>query len=191
MADIEYLNARHFKIVDLCLRGWTYMQISNHLEMSPNQVRIIVRSPSFQHQLAVKRQLLDEKLVLDIAEEDKEANELLKASAKAAAKKLVTHLDSADEKISIRASESILDRTGSPKVAPAHNQQNIGAVFMISNKESKRIVEAIELSTNSKQAETSDKPSSDQPMSTRDETQSQPVLSSQQVPTDKSVSVSE
>ena len=176
--DIEYLNARHFKIVDLCLRGWTYKQISSHLDMSPNQVRIIVRSPSFQHQIAVKRQLLDEKLAVDIAEEDKEATDLLKESARKAAKKLVDHLESNDEKISIRASESILDRSGCPKQVADRGPQSVAAVFMMSDKESRRIVEAIELSTNSKQAEDTS-PTND--LDTVDSAQNtpQPVLSSQ------------
>jgi len=148
--------------------------------MSNKQVCVITRSPSFQHQLAVKRQSLDEKLVLDIAEEDKQATDLLKQSARDAAKKLVSHMGSDDDKISIRASESILDRAGCPKQTVNRGPQNIGAVFMISNKEASKIVEAIELSTvGKKQAEVNDKPSSDLPTSTRDETQPQPVLSSQ------------
>ena len=181
--DIQRLNARHFKILELCLLGWMPSQIAKHLEMTRCAVSIIVNSPSFQHQLAMRRKAVNEGFDKKIIEDDLKADEILKQSARDAASKLVGHLANADDKISIRAAESILDRSGCPKQTVQKGaQHSIGVSILISDKEANRLVEAIELTTedNKEQAETDIMPGNDLPTVDQEKNTSRPVPSSQE-----------
>lgn len=144
---IATLNPRHLKMVEMCLRGLTSGQIAEQLGMTLSGVSIVVKSPAFQHQLAVRRSSYDEKVDQDILEGNKEAARLLKESTVDAANNMISHMKSTDEKISIRASAEVLDRGGVPKQVEKNNHTNVGAVFVLSPEDSKRIVEAVELTT--------------------------------------------
>ena len=114
--QIQDLNPRHFKILEYCLRGWTNVQIAENLSMSAQQISIVTNSPSFQHEIAIRRSKLNELSNNAIVAADDEITSAIKSGAKAAVERLLGSINSIDEQIAIKASESILDRSGYSKV---------------------------------------------------------------------------
>lgn len=55
MENIIKLNARHYKILDYCVAGLTVHQIAEKLTVSTRLIELVVNSPSFQHELAIRR----------------------------------------------------------------------------------------------------------------------------------------
>ena len=115
MLTIEKLTPRHYKILDYCIAGYTQQQISSALGMQHRQVGVIINSPSFQHQFALRRKQTE--LIQDTnnASAIDEVKQSLQLSAKAAADKLISGISSFDEKIALKSATEILDRTGYPK----------------------------------------------------------------------------
>ncbi len=113
--EIASLNPRHYKILELCLRGWTNKQIAEHLLMSPCQVSIVVNSPSFQHELAIRRSKLDALVDQQLADSTTEVTRAIQEGARLAARRLVQAISSPDESIAVKASSDILDRAGFPR----------------------------------------------------------------------------
>jgi len=116
--SLQKLNPRHYKILDMCLQGLQAVDIASQLKMSPTQINNIIRSPSFQHQFALRRQKLES--IQDTTEVDS-VKQLLKQNAEKAASKLVDCINSDDERIAIKSASEILDRSGYPK----EQQQNV------------------------------------------------------------------
>lgn len=117
MYEIQQLNERHFRILDFTLEGKSPTQIAELLDMTPVGIITVQKSPSFQHELAIRRKHIAETHDENIAlhREDK-ALEKLKDSALAAATRISAEVNSANAGIALRASESILDRIGIGKV---------------------------------------------------------------------------
>ena len=128
--SLQKLNGRHYKILDLCLSGLLAVDIAKQLDMSATQVNNIIRSPSFQHQFAVRRQQREEQ---QTTEENDEVKQILQDNAKTAADKITGLLNSVDEKIVLKSATEILDRTGYPK----EQQQSINdnSINVIVNKD--------------------------------------------------------
>lgn len=144
--SIKTLMPRHFKILDYLIDGWTAKMIGEKLGMGQSQLSVVINSPSFKHQLAMRRQLYEETKAEKQVEEEDGVMDILKKSARDAANKLKMSIKSTDEKIAVRASSEILDRAGYGKVinsGPAN--QNIGPVLILSGKDANRIIETIEL----------------------------------------------
>lgn len=114
---IQKLSNRHFKILEFCLRGWTGKQIANHLKMSETQISIITKSPTFQYELAMRREKLDNIVDDKIVEEVDEVENIIKEGTVAAARRLVGTVQNADSNVALKASEAVLDRGGYPKVS--------------------------------------------------------------------------
>ena len=112
---VQTLTPRHYQILDLAVSGLNATSIATQLGMSRGQVSLILASPSFQHQFALRRKSVEAVQDNKIANELDDVKSELQASALAAAKKLISGIDSADEKIAIRSATEILDRTGYPK----------------------------------------------------------------------------
>lgn len=126
--DLKTLNPRHFKIIELCLRGITNKQIANDLSMTPNAVSIITSSPNFQREYAIQKTILDEKKIDNIAVESSTAvknADTVKAklveATHAAVEKLTTLVNSEDETLAMKASLEVLDRGGHPKSTKVEN----------------------------------------------------------------------
>jgi len=115
--ELIKLNQRHFKILDYCIAGITNREIAKKLSMSDRQVHIIVQSPSFQHELAIRRKAFEENFDERIAEVEAEVAETLRKSSSTAAKALVHGLFSPDGNLKFKSAEAILDRTGHPRVS--------------------------------------------------------------------------
>lgn len=139
---IQSLNSRHFKIISLCLRGWTNKQIAEHLAMSTGQVSIIVNSPSFQHELSLRRSKMND--LSDSAEvkaEDEVTAAIRKGSLEAV-QRLLAGLKSPDESVAIRSSTEILDRAGYPKTSRIESKN---LTVILSAEDAKVISETFEL----------------------------------------------
>jgi len=111
------LNQRHFKILDYCIAGMTNRQIAQKLSMSDRQVHIVVQSPSFQHELAIRRKAFEEDFDEKIAQAESDVAETLRENSCIAAKALVHGLYSPDGNLKFKSAEAILDRTGHPRVS--------------------------------------------------------------------------
>ena len=113
--SVIQLTPRHYKILDFAIAGLNASSIAERLSMSRGQVSLILASPSFQHQFAIRRQAEEDSQANSNASHIDEVKEELQSSALAAAKKLISGLDSVDEKISMKSATELLDRTGYPK----------------------------------------------------------------------------
>lgn len=126
--NLKTLNPRHFKIIELCLRGLTNKQIASELLMTPNAVSIITSSPNFQREFAIQKTILDEKKIDSIATESSTAvknadtvEAKLKAATMAAVDKLTVTMTSEDEGLAMKAALEVLDRGGHPKSTKVEN----------------------------------------------------------------------
>ena len=147
LAQIESLTPRHFKILDYAIEGRTPGDIAESLSMHLTQVSKIMHSPCFVHQLAIRRKLYEEKHDSMVVDEEDEVMKSLKQAAKDAASKIINKISSDDDKISLRAAESVLDRTGYSKIIKDERKgnTNIGPVIILTDKDVTRIVDTIEI----------------------------------------------
>jgi len=122
--SLQKLNPRHFKILDLCLDGLQAVDIARHLKMTPTQINNIIRSPSFQHQFAVRRKQREDTQDASAVSEIDHVKNLLKENTEKAANKLIASIDSNDEKIAIKSASEILDRGGYPSIKEQRIQDN-------------------------------------------------------------------
>jgi hypothetical protein len=114
---LDRLGARHHKILDMYLAGHTTKEISTALEMSGTNISTICNSPSFQHELALRRSQVSDLRNHQIAGELDDAARIMRASAAAAAGRLVKGLlTSTNEAESRKCATEILDRTGNSKI---------------------------------------------------------------------------
>ena len=110
------LTPRHYKILDYCISGLTPTEIAKKLKMTKGQVSIVMNSPSFQHQFAMRRAKHEDTLSEHEASELDTTKELLQKSALVAANKLVDGMSSCDERIKLKSATEILDRTGYSRI---------------------------------------------------------------------------
>jgi hypothetical protein len=85
--------------------------------MAPQSISVITNSPSFQHELAVRRAKLDDLVLAQVGNASNEVADAIRDGARAAVRRLVQAVDSVDESIAVRASSDILDRAGFPRAA--------------------------------------------------------------------------
>lgn len=114
--SIESLNPRHYRMLDLALSGWTNKAIAEEVGLKESQVSVVLNSPNFQHELALRRKSLESHLESSLAEVTKTAKDTLQRNALYAAQKLAGLLDSENEAIVRQSANDILDRTGLAKV---------------------------------------------------------------------------
>ena len=113
---IQKLSARHYKILELCLRGWTGKDIAEHLNMGAQQVSIVINSSSFQYQLAERRSKLNDRVDQDIVEGTAKVDEAIARHTMAAVDRLGLVVIAGKDGDAIRAADSILDRGGHARV---------------------------------------------------------------------------
>ena len=139
---LQTLNARHYKIIDFCLRGWTNKQIAAHLGMTSVGVGIIVNSPNFQHELALRRSKLEDVSDSTIIHSDDAVTKAIRAGTLDAVKALVKGIDSEDERVQLKAAAEILDRGGFPKTQRVEAKT---LSVVLSSKDVDRIQETFQL----------------------------------------------
>jgi predicted transcriptional regulator len=97
-------------MLELFLQGYTVKQVSEELNVSPQMVSIVLKSPRFQDQLARRREKRDnENREIEKIEVIK-AKEIIQESSQRAAEVQRDLLESPDESIRFKASGSILDK---------------------------------------------------------------------------------
>jgi len=111
----NHLTPRAMKIMDMVIQGLKSGAIAKKLELTVQYVSTIVHAPQFQHQLAIRRENYQENFDQALIEDEQDANQILRNSAKAAAEKMVALLDTGNSNIQLKASADIMDRVGPTK----------------------------------------------------------------------------
>ena len=142
MTAIQTLSARHFKILELCLRGWIPKDIAEHLNMGAQQVSIVINSPSFQYQLAERRAKLNDRQDQDIVEQTQKVDEAISAHTMAAVGRLGLIVTAGKDGDAIRAADSILDRGGH---ARAQKTESKSVSVTIDAEDAKLIAQTMEM----------------------------------------------
>lgn len=149
MYNLKSLNPRHYKILELFLRGFTVGQIAAELSMTTQAITIIRTSPNFQHEYAMQKNILDEKKLDNIATEHSNitpedvVNNKLRAATLVAVDKLTEAMESDDESLALKATLETLDRGGHPKSIKTENVETLHV--SLSNEAADRIANAIML----------------------------------------------
>jgi hypothetical protein len=108
-------NQRHLQILDAYLAGKKGVDIARALNMTQAQVSLIINSPTFQHELALRRASIAEKQDVFIAQkstQDDPVVEKLKKEALTAANRLALNLCDMNGNVANKAACEILDRAG-------------------------------------------------------------------------------
>ena len=151
VTNVRKLTQRHFVILDYALAGMQAVDIAKKLEMSPAQINNILRSPSFQHQFAIRRSSREEQIdsdgILDLKDE---VRSTLKANALAAAKKITTLMNCDDSKIALKSATEILDRSGYAKEMPKPADNSTSVNIVIGDKQAIVINDTLQMLTGTK-----------------------------------------
>ena len=131
MYEVQKLNPRHYQILDLFLAGLQKVQIAERLNMSPMQISIITNSPTFQHELAIRRARIDELSDIKLASSNNEVSSTLKEATLKAAKKLIEKMDTGDDNMEFKASCEVLDRGGFPKATRLESNQPLAPIIVL------------------------------------------------------------
>lgn len=110
--------------------------------MRQTQVSIVINSPNFQHELALRRERINSHKDQNLAAVGDAAQEELANNARAAAMKLVGGLDSDDERIVNKSANDILDRTGHAKLV-RQESKIAAAVVVLNGDDVTRITESL------------------------------------------------
>lgn len=147
MDHAEQLTPRAAQIMDFAIQGLTSGQIAKRIDLSHPYICTIMSAPNFQHQLAIRREKLEERIDDKVANATVEAGTVLKEKAVKAAERLVELVDSENDPLALRASESVLDRVGVSKKTDGGiklNQQ----IVIVDDKVARRIQETLEMERN-------------------------------------------
>lgn len=115
---VKKLNGRHFVIIDRHLMGWSNVQIAESLNMTPQQVSIVLNSASTQYEITRRRNKLDARVDDAVANNTLTVDKAIKQHVIDAAERLGFEVNNLDASPSdrIKAATEILDRGGAPKV---------------------------------------------------------------------------
>jgi len=107
---LQRLLPRHFRILELCLEGFSKKDIAGAIGMTPQAISLITNSPLFQDELARRRAErnieADDRSVGGVVE----SRRLLEEASAAAAQTAIDLLGSEDERVQLSSANSILDR---------------------------------------------------------------------------------
>ena len=151
MEYADQLTPRATQIMDLAILGLNSREIAQRLDLSEPYICQIKGAANFQHQLAIRQEKLRERIDDKIVNATVEAGDVLKKSAVAAAKKIVDLVESENDPLALRASESVLDRVGVIKKGdhgPLLQQQ----IVIIDEKTARAIEETLKMEDGSNAA---------------------------------------
>lgn len=143
MDHAEQLTPRATQIMDLAIQGLRSGQIAERLGLSHPYVCTVMSAPNFQHQLAIRRERLEDRIDEKVANATVEAATILKENAVRAAKKLVELVDGSDNPLALRASESVLDRAGVTKKSERGGLMMQQQVIVLDEKTAQAIEETL------------------------------------------------
>jgi len=130
-------------MIDYCIEGKTNKQISELLSMSDRAVSLIIKSPNFQHELAMRRSAYTQDHDEKLAEQETSASQLLRDNATKAVQTLISGLQAGSEHIKLRSAESILDRSGHGRQTKDNTSSSV--VINISNSDLILLKETLEV----------------------------------------------
>jgi hypothetical protein len=138
------LMPRHYKILDLILDGQlNFKQIAEKVGVSPVTVTNIRNSPTFQHELSMRRKFREEQKDTLAVREDvshlQKAQGVLEECMEGAANTLKELLCKGDDPIKLRAAQDVLDRTGLARLERRENL-NKSAVIIIDGHDAVRLL---------------------------------------------------
>lgn len=113
---IRSLTARHHDILERTLNGQPASEIALDLGMATAYLSQIVHSPTFMHELSLRRSRRESSIDDHHAQIQAEAQNIIRQKTLDAAKRLGMIVDNGNDAVAIRAAEAILDRGGLPRV---------------------------------------------------------------------------
>lgn len=144
MEFMESLTPRAAQIMDLAIQGLTSGEIAKRLDLTQTYISTIRGAANFQHQLAIRREKLDDRIDDKIVNATVEAADVIKEHVVQAARNLVEMADCDKNPLSLKANESVLDRGGIPKKVDGGVTQ-AQQIVIIDDKTAKAIQETLEM----------------------------------------------
>jgi len=144
MEHMEQLTPRAAQIMDLAIQGLGSGDIAKRLELTQPYVCVIMGAGNFQHQLAIRREKLENRIDDKVANATVEAGDVLKDASIQAARKLVALVENDNNPIALRASESVLDRVGVSKKTDGGARMT-QQVVIIDDKTARMVQETLEM----------------------------------------------
>ena len=135
MFDLQKLLPRHYSIIDHFLDGeLTIKEIARKMKMTPVGIRNIRNSPTFQHELALRRKqrdnMYDELKVRDKTSDEDKTSEIIHNHTEQAAQRIADLLSDEDKTISLKSAAELLDRGGYPKAAKLEQTSKVAVVVL-------------------------------------------------------------
>ena len=119
-------------IMDLVIEGLRPGQIAERLGLTGSYVSVILNGPQFKHQLAIRRENIENQIdstvvnhMNETAEEANKAERILRDNAAESARNVVRLMNGENDNVSLRASQDILDRAGPQKRAGVDVTQTV------------------------------------------------------------------
>ncbi len=144
MEFMESLTPRAAQIMDLAIQGLPAGQIAKRIGLSQTYISTIMGAANFQHQLAIRREKLDDRMDDKIVNATVEAADVIKDHVVQAARNLVRMADCDKNPLSLKANESVLDRGGIPKKVDGGIKMT-QQIVIIDDKTAKAIQETMEM----------------------------------------------
>ena len=142
--NIGYMTQTAYNVMNYYMQGLNISQIATRLDLKYSYVSALINAPNFQHQLSIRRATLAEEIDRSTVDAQKEATDVLRRHAKEAAEKMALLLDSENEAMIFKSSESILDRVGPPKNQKSQSA-SVAVIVEIGSDDAKLISETMEM----------------------------------------------
>ena len=141
---IQRLLPRHFQILELHLGGLSNVEIASTVGMTKEGISTIIRSPIFQSELQRRLTERNNRSVdSQISEVVSQARKVLEHAATKAAETQEQLLESDDDSVKLRASDSILDRVLGRKEAPGSKSDGPNITVNIASADVKLLLTAL------------------------------------------------
>ncbi len=143
---IQKLSNRHHQIVRLALKGLAAKDIAQQTTppMTVTMVKLVLNSPTFQHELAVQRSLLNAETRERINDGEDQVLTTLQKGALQAARRLCDNTIGEDASIANKAAAEVLDRAGYGRVSKLESK-SVSAVINISSDDARAINETLQM----------------------------------------------
>lgn len=124
----QRLLPNHYAIQDLYLAGLKAEEIATRVNLTSRQVRNILNTPQFQHELALRRSKIEQSVDQTLVQAHEDVASIIRDQTIQAARKLGELIDSQNESVARQAANDILDRGGYPKVTKSDVSQQQSVV---------------------------------------------------------------
>lgn len=153
LTDGHAMNQRHLQILDLFLEGKTNNEIASAVDMTASAISVITHSPTFQHELALRRASISDKRdtieAVRQTEEDDPVVQELKKGALDAAKRLSLNVRHDNGSVANKACAEILSRAGYSETKK-FNVESKSLQIVVSSSDASLIAESLRMALDSK-----------------------------------------